>query len=699
MECFFTPRGVAVIGATAAPVKSGFSILHNLIQGFGGAIYPVNPRYPEILGRKCFPTVAEVPDPVDLAIVFIPAEAVPPVVEDCARRGIRGVMIQSAGFAETGERGQRLQENLIEIRRRTGIRIWGPNCMGLVDTRRRQVFSFVLPAIWETGLVAGRVSLVVQSGLLAAGFLIDLMTAGRMGIAKACSIGNKADVDECDLLEYLIADPDTGAVALYLESVVDGRRFAELCRRSDKPIVVLKGGCSPAGARAALSHTASLAGDGAVMSGVFAQAGVVEAADFSQMMDLAQVLARHPAGAAHAPARVGVLTFSGAAGIVAADHIERHGLRVAELSAATQAALAQVFPEWMPVGSPVDLWPAIELNGPERVYNSALAALLNDPGVDVVFLHLFVGGRWGDVDFESMTQVCRKAGKPLLCWFLGQYEDARRFEHAARESQVPAFREIGRAVECLAALARRGEHLVKTARPRVELAAAPLPPELERLLGAADGVLDEHRSKLILAAAGIPTATEIKAASREEARAAAERLGFPLVMKGLVPGELHKTERGLVRLGVASEEAAAKVFAELYRLMPAGGEVLLQRQVPAGLELIAGFLRDPRFGPAVMIGAGGVLAEAISDKAFAAAPLTPEDALDLLSQLKIQRLLNGFRGATPVDRRVLADLLVHLGRLGAACPQIREIDINPLIMENGRPVAVDASIVLQAEGV
>jgi acetyltransferase len=697
MDFFFTPRGVAVIGATASTEKTGYSILHNLIQGYAGAIYPVNPRYAEIRGLKCYPTVVEVPDPVDLAIVFVPAEAVRQVVEDCARRGIPGVMIQSAGFAETGEHGRRLQEALVAIRSRTGIRIWGPNCMGLVDTRKRYVFSFVLPSIWDQDLVSGRVSLVVQSGLLAAGFLIDLMTAGRMGIAKACSIGNKADVNECDLMEYLIADPDTGAVALYLESIVDGRRFLELCRRCEKPIVVLKGGRSAAGARAALSHTASLAGDGALLSGVFAQAGVIEATDFTQMMDLAQVLALYPAGAARRPPRVGVLTFSGAAGIVAADFIERHGLEVAELSADSRAALQQVFPDWMPVSSPVDLWPAIELNGPARVYGEALAAVMNDPGVDIVFMHLFVGGRWGGVDFEALTQLARKAGKPLVCWFLGEQAEARRFELEARAADVPVFREIGRAVECMAALARRGEHAAREDRLRPAAEPAEFAAQAGRLLAAAGGgVLDEHRAKQVLSTAGIPVVDEVNAETPAAARAAAERLGFPVVLKGIAPGRVHKTELNLVRLGVNSLQAVEKTFAELCDLLPAGGEVLVQRQVPAGLELIAGFLRDPQFGPCVMIGAGGVLAEVAADRVFAAAPLDPQEALDLLARLKMQRLLDGYRGAPPVDRRVLADLLVNLGRLGAAFPQIREIDINPLIVKSGRPVAVDAAIVLRA---
>jgi acetyltransferase len=280
MEFFFKPKGIAVIGASANPVKGGYFILNNLIKGFQGGIYPVNPAYPAIDGLPCYPSVLDVPDPVDLAIIFVPAPRVPRVLRECARRGIKGAMIESGGFAESGPEGRQLQDRIIEIRRETGIRIWGPNCMGLVDAVHNFVFSFVLPAIWEKGLDSGNVSLVVQSGMLSAGFLIDIMSNGIMGISKACSIGNKADVNECDILEYLIDDPDTGVIGLYLESIPHGRRFMALCRRSLKPIVVLRGGKSRKGAEAAKSHTASLAGNGAVVGAALAQVGVVEAVDF-----------------------------------------------------------------------------------------------------------------------------------------------------------------------------------------------------------------------------------------------------------------------------------------------------------------------------------------------------------------------------------------------------------------------------------
>ncbi len=242
-------------------------------KGYGGKIYPVNPRYEEINGLKCYPSILDVPDPVELAIVYVGAKLVPQTIEDCAKRGLSGAMLQSAGFSESGPEGAALQRKTAEIAERTGIRLWGPNCMGLVDAANKIIFSTVAPSIWSAGMTPGNVSLIVQSGMLAGAFLIDLMTHGTMGISKACSIGNKMDIHECDILEYFLDDPKTGVIGLYLESIVDGPRFIELCRRSTKPIVVLKGGKSAKGAEAALSHTASMAGNDAVVSGAFRQAG------------------------------------------------------------------------------------------------------------------------------------------------------------------------------------------------------------------------------------------------------------------------------------------------------------------------------------------------------------------------------------------------------------------------------------------
>jgi len=697
MEFFFNPKGIALIGATANTAKGGFSILTNLLKGFAGKIYPVNPRYASIEGLICYPRVRDVPDPVDLAIVFVPAPQVPEAIRECVLRNIPGVMVESGGFSETGEEGKKLQNTLRRIAHETGIRIWGPNCMGLVDAVHHHVFSFVSPTIWQHGLMPGDVSLIVQSGMLSAGFLIDTMSHGTMGISKVCSIGNKVDVEECELLEYLIQDARTNAIGLYMESIPDGRRFMEICSRSPKPIVVLKGGKSRKGAQAAMSHTASLAGNGAVISGGLSQAGIVEASDFKQMMDLCRTLAAFPAVAPNLAGRIAVLTYSGGAGIVSADFIEKLGLKVADLSLQTRQTLETVFPDWMPISNPIDLWPAVEKNGGEKTYRTAVEAVCADPGVDAIFLHMFAGGFSLNFDISPLAEKVKAAGKPMVVWVIGERDESFEMQQAIQKQGIPVFREIHRSVECLRAVFKRNKRQTPWSA-----SAASFHPEknIDRwnpVLSLSDSSLDEHVSKQILADFGIPTVPEKIVGSASEAMAAASGFGFPVVMKGIRPGVVHKTELGLVRIGIHSNEMIETAFSELCAAMPDGGSILVQQQVNGSLELIAGFLRDPQFGPCVMLGLGGIFAEALGDTAFAVAPISRRDAFHLMDQIRAQKVLNGFRNTLAVDREALADILIHLGRLGLACPQIQEVDINPLIVCNGNPVAVDGSILLSTQ--
>jgi acetate---CoA ligase (ADP-forming) len=454
MEFFFNPRGIAVVGATPNPLKGGNAILKNILLGYRGSIFPVNPKYSEIEGLTCYPSVSAAPGPVDLAIVFVPAPLVPAVVEECVEKGVRGVIIESGGFAEAGPEGERLQKTLADIAARTGIRLWGPNCMGLVDCVHRHIFSFMDPRAQEQEeFIPGSVSLVVQSGMLSAIFLIDIMSNATMGVSKVCSVGNKVDVNECDILEYFLEDPDTEVIGLYLESFSDGRRFLDLCRRSGKPIVVLKGGRSRAGAKAALSHTASLAGNQRIIAGALAQAGVREARDFKQMMDLCRSLALiKPAHTGSG--RIAVLTLSGGAGIVATDFVAENGLTMAVLSATTRSTLEKLFPKWMPVTNPVDLWPAIErqIGADVDVYSHSLEALLGDPEVDAVFLHIFISNPRSRLNLSELATKVRTAGKPVIAWIIGRRDDTHAFQKEALAHGIAVFTDISRAVECLAAV-------------------------------------------------------------------------------------------------------------------------------------------------------------------------------------------------------------------------------------------------------
>jgi len=397
MDFFFEPKGIAVVGATPEPYQGGQYLVTNLTLGYQGPVYPVNPKYNEVLGLKCFQKVSDIEGPLDLALIFVPAPAVPQVLEDCVKKGLRGAIVESSGFAEVGPEGKSLQNQCLEIARNGGLRIWGPNCMGLIDWSRRHVFSFITPEVWKAAVNPGHVSLIVQSGLLSAGFITTLMGNKTIGLAKVCSIGNKSDVEETELLEYLLKDPDTKVIALYLESFVKGRRFFELATSSDKPIVVLKGGKSPLGAEASVSHTASLAGNYALIDGILKQAGVHQADDFFEMVDIARTLERdfHLQSPPDQKPRIAILSYSGASGIVTADHMEKHGLTLARLSPQTLKRLEELAPYWMPVKNPVDYWPAMEKHGPSKSYIHALKALHDDPEVDGLIVHVFAGfGLW-----------------------------------------------------------------------------------------------------------------------------------------------------------------------------------------------------------------------------------------------------------------------------------------------------------------
>ena len=695
MDFFFEPRGVAVIGATPNPLKGGNAILKNLLLGYRGGIYPVNPRYREIDGLPCYPSVSAVPGPVDLAIIFVPAPLVPAAVEDCAAKGVPGVMVESGGFAETGPEGAKLQRALAGIAAGTGIRIWGPNCMGLVDVVHSHIFSFMDPQAQQQGFIPGAVSLVVQSGMLSAIFLIDLMSNATMGVSKVCSVGNKVDVNECDLLEYFLGDPDTRVIGLYLESFADGRRFLEICRRCEKPIVVLKGGRSRKGAEAAMSHTASLAGNRRIVVGALAQAGVIEARDFKQMMDLCRsfALTKPPAGRKD---RVAILTFSGGAGIVSTDFVEEQGLTIADLAESTRTALRELFPAWMPVSNPIDLWPAMEshIGTDVDVYSRALAAVLGDPGVDAVFLHIAIGNFRVRLNLSDLSPLIRASGKPVIVWQIGRRDEVFAFQKEALSLGILLFSELFRAAECLGAILRerhRPEPIPESGTLKKDLSA----PLAGLLASAASGPLDEHLSKELLRACGVPTVAERIVTGEEQVEAAAAMLGYPVVMKGLLPGGVHKTEMGLVRLDIPDGPAALRAFATLMERMEGRGQVLIQRQFPGKVELILGLVRDPQFGPCVMFGLGGVTAELFDDAVFAVAPLTHRDALGLIGRIRGQKMLDGFRGAPPVDREEIARILVALGEIGLSFPRIREIDINPLICGKEGSMAVDATIILE----
>lgn len=694
MKTFFQPASIAVIGASPRENSLGGQLVVNLLYGYTDRIYPVNPNYDEILGLTTYPDIEAIPGPVELAIIIVPAPAVPETIEACGRKGVRRIIIESAGFAETGPVGRALQERCLAVARAHGIRVWGPNCMGVVDVPQKLFFTFMHPNIYKDGLISGRISMVVQSGMLSAGFLADLMSERAVGIAKACSIGNKMDIDESDVLEYLLADDETDAIALYLESIIRGRKFLELAGRARKPIVLLKGGKSSAGAKAALSHTSSLAGNARLQDSLLSLAGVTIAQDFQQMMEIARTLAM--VGHTPARARTAILTFSGGAGIMSCDMLEQQGLAVANLSENTRRALAEVFPDWLPPANPVDMFPAFSLKGPVAAYERAFDIVVKDPQVDVIFLHFFVGLYPNYERLRRFREAADREGKVVILWAIGRREALFAFRREAQEASIPVYSELTRAAESLAHAAGytqkdKTTRLIQTRRPRLSAAA------LQVLAECTDRVWDEFDGKRLLKACGVPTVEETIVQSAAAAQAAARKTGYPVVLKGLVPGKVHKTEAGLVITGIASAGRLKEAFTELAARMKGKGRILLQRQMPADYELIAGVLKDAQFGPCVMFGIGGIFSELIKDVTFAPAPLSQTIARKLIRRISGQKLLMGFRGAKALDMKKMADILVALGDLAAACPEIEQIDVNPFIVHQGIPVAVDAAVIVGGE--
>jgi len=448
IDHFFHPDGVAIIGATDNPAKGGYHILHNTLAGYKGRVYPVNPRYGEILGTKCYPDIESIPENFDLAIYFIPAKSLPDTIRACAKKGVKAIIIESAGFSEVGEEGRRLQKESVDLARGFGIRLWGPNCMGLLDGHSRNVFSFMYSDRWMTLMKPGTVSLVVQSGMLSAGFLMMILERGGMGMAKVCSIGNKCDVNETELLEYLVADDETGVIGCYLESIVDGKKFLELARSTSKPIVVLKAGRSEQGAKAAMSHTASLSGSAAVYEGAFRQAGIVQVHDVHELMDFSRGFSKiTPCGSDGGTA---VITFSGGAGIVTSDLLADRGLKLAEFSPETIAALKEVFPPWMQPSHPVDVWPSVELNGLEPVYAKAVEAVMKDPDVDSVIIESIAWDFASPGYLVAAGEMQKRYRKPIVLWQIGNVEISERYRLVAEEAGIPVFTEISRCVAFIA---------------------------------------------------------------------------------------------------------------------------------------------------------------------------------------------------------------------------------------------------------
>lgn len=697
---FFNPQGVALIGASRDPAKLSNAILRNLLDpatGYPGPVYPVNPKAGEILGMRCYPDIAAVPDPVELAIVVVPAAGVPSTVEACGKRGVKAAVIISGGFREVGEAGASRERQVVEVARRYSLRVMGPNCIGVMDTHTPLNTTFV------TGMAPqGHIAFLSQSGALCGG-VIDWIIGRGMGFSRLLSMGNEADVNETDMLPCLAVDEHTHVITLYLEDIKGGPEFVAALRdaAAQKPVLAIKAGRTASGQTATASHTGALAGAHAAFRAACRQTGVIECDTVKAMFHSAMALAYQPPLNGR---RVAILTNAGGPAALAADAMEPLGLTLARTSKATQSALRSFLLPDAQVAGPVDLLGGATVQD----YRQALATLLDREEIDGVLVILAPQAVVDPVAVvETVAEVSQShvSGRPIVACLLGEASLSAAFT-AAHQHRIPAYTFPEEAVAVLGALYQRARWLA-TARPCPTTPAGMNLRHLQALVEAARSdsqqTLDAVQGQAILRAAGLNLPPDRLATSPAEAAEFAAQIGFPVVLKLVSPDITHKTDVGGVLLAIQDGAAARAGFQALLRRAHEAHPrarirgVQVQQMVSGGQEVIVGIKRDPTFGPLVMFGMGGIYAEALADVSFRLAPLSRLDAEEMIDEVRSARLLTGLRGAPPADRDALIETLLRVSWLAHSCPHVRELDINPLLVlpEGQGALAVDVRLVVR----
>ena len=689
LHTFFHPRGIAVIGASSNPTKLSYGVLHNLTNhGYSGPVYPVNPKGGEMMNLKVYPAVAEVPDPVELAVIVLSADRAVRALEECGQRSIRAAVIIASGFGELGAGGREREIQLREVARRYGMRFIGPNCVGVIDTYAPVDTTFV-----RTMPKQGGIGFVSHSGAVCGGTM-DWASAVGVGFSRIISLGNQADVDMADALESLAADPHTRVVAAYVEGLPDGRRFVEEAARltPHKPLVVLKAGRTASGVRAVASHTGALAGTERAFQAACHRAGALPVETLEELVDAAIALAYRevPSGP-----RVAILTNAGGPAAVGADALDRQGLRLADFSEETLEQLREVCPPGTMTGNPVDM-----LGGPHPdQYAAALGILLDAPEVDAVMVVFVPQAITSPAEVaEPVGRAANGAHKPVLCCISGGggIRAAARTLHA---HNVPHYLTPARAALGLGALWHYAQVQTRPV-PDLEPVAGVDREQALALVRAAQAagehVLNPQTGAEVAEACGLLAPPSGLAATAEEAASLAERLGYPVALKLVAPGVVHKADVGGVALGLTGGDA---VQATCERMVRPGRQVMVQAMVPAGLEVIVGAQRDEQFGPLVMFGLGGAYVEVLRDVAFRLAPLTRAEAREMVAETAAGRLLAGVRGQGARDIEGAVEALRRVAQLMADLPEVTEVDLNPLIVgqAGGGAWAVDVRIVLKED--
>jgi acyl-CoA synthetase (NDP forming) len=666
LQALFRPNRLAVIGASAKPEKMGFQIFKNILEaGFNGQVIPVNPKGEAILGVPSVKSVDEIPSGTDLAVVIIPAASVPGAILQLGERKVRAAIVITGGFAESGADGARLQEEVAHNASRCGIRLVGPNCQGVNYPYHG------LCASWPLITQRGAMAIASQSGTVGAA-LADWAAQEKLGFSAFVSMGNRADVDEADLIEFFASDPNTKVITLYIEGVKDARKFLAAVKKCEKPIVIFKAGRTEQGRKAAESHTRSLAGKDEIYDAVFRQFKIHRAGSLEELYDFSKALAYVPAPAGP---RMLIVTSSGGSAIIATDVAEENGFRVSPLPAPLATRLREILPSHCIVGNPLDLTGDTDA---ER-YRRVIAASRDD--YDVV-MTIF-----GD-PIPGASEIM-EPGRPELVAYLGGADVERAERLLLHEKGIAVFPTPERAVKALSCHARFARDLFPRA---TEASAATVSP------ASAGKSLSPADSIGFLAREGIRIVPSRQASTEEEAVAAAEEIGYPVAVKLNSPDVTHKSDVGGVLLNVKDEAEVRKAFRDLAdiveRLGARQGGVLVSAMARSGHEIIVGVTRDLQFGHAVMFGMGGTLVEVLRDVSFRIVPFEESDAAEMIEETRGAKLLQGVRGGRPADVAALARLLVQVSDLVARHGEIDEMDLNPVIVHEKGLTVVDARVVL-----
>jgi len=696
LDTLFSPRSIAIIGASRTEGKLGHAVLANVIQsGFKGAIYPVNPQPGDILGLPAYPSLEAIPGPVDLAVIVIPGKAVLEALEACGRKGVGSVIVISAGFRETGHAGLLAERKMVELARQYHMRIVGPNCLGVIDTLAPYNASFAVGMPKQ-----GQIAFMSQSGALCTSIL-DIALARDIGFSRFVSLGNKADLNELDFIEAWADDPASNVIMAYLEGIADGARFIDVARRltKRKPVIAIKSGTTSAGSRAVSSHTGTLAGSERAYEAAFKQAGVIRANSLGHLFDLAVAFANQPLPRND---QVAIITNAGGPGIMATDAIERMGLKVASLTQETMDALRQALPPAASVLNPVDvLGDALA----DR-YQVALKLVSQDPNVGALLVILTPQFMTQiEETARAVAEVANQATIPVLTCFMGE-ANTQAGVHILTANRVPNYVVPEQAVAALRAMVDQ-RHWQATPLPEFEhfnVDREQVARVFEQVRASGRLQIGDAEARAILEAYHIPIPASQLCRTADEAVAFAESVGYPVVMKIASPDILHKTDIGGVRLNIQNAAEVRDSFDLItfraLRHMP-DAEIwgcLVQQQVRGGKEIICGMNRDPQFGPLVMFGLGGIYVEVLKDVAFRIAPFSREEAHAMMREIRSFNLLRGVRGQARSDIQAIADTLLKISQLVTDFPEIVEMDINPLmVFEEGRGVmGIDMRLVLAA---